>query len=206
MSTLLRIVKVGGSLFNLPDVAARILRWQAAQPRGVTVYLAGLGTLGDAVRNYDQLHQFAPEDAHAMCLETLAVSARMLHSLLHPQAIWTDNLHDFATRNIPVGEQRMYVFSPTSFLMREEPHQPGDLLPAGWDVTTDSISARIAELSHADDLVLLKSKLPEPFTLLDELSAQRYVDNYFPWAARSMAEVRFVNLRDDHFPQVYAFE
>lgn len=206
MTSLLRVVKVGGSLLTLPDLAARLVKWQAKQPRGVTVYLVGLGEIGDCIREYDGRFKLLPEQSHTMCLEALAVSARLLHALLPSQAIWTDDWQVLSSRNFPTEEQREYVFSPTLFFMNQEPLQSGDPLPVGWDVTTDSIAARVAELLHADDFVLLKSKLPEPFTLLAELADQEYVDRYFPWAMRSLAEVRFVNLCDDEFPQVYAFE
>jgi aspartokinase-like uncharacterized kinase len=206
MSTLLRVVKVGGSLFALPDLAARLEKWHAQQPQGVTVFIAGLGEIGDCLREYDARFGLPTEQSHMMCLEALAVSARLLHALLQPQAVWTEDWQALARRHFSEGEQRVYVFSPSKFLLTLEPQQPGDALPIGWDVTSDSIAARVAELLHADDLVLVKSKLPEPFTLVAELADQEYVDRYFPWAMRSMGEVRLVNLCDEAFPQVYAFE
>jgi 5-(aminomethyl)-3-furanmethanol phosphate kinase len=75
-------------------------------------------------------------------------------------------------------------------------------LPVSWDVTSDSIAARIAGLLGCRELVLLKSCLPGPdVTSLDRASETQYVDRTFPRFARDLVEVRFVNLDDREFAQ-----
>jgi aspartokinase-like uncharacterized kinase len=195
---------MGGSLFTQPHLAARLQAWHARQRAGWTVLVAGLGELGDVLRSYDERFALKPAQSHALCLEALTLSARLLQSLL-PAATTCDDVQPLVARQLSSAPPALVVFTATRFLLNEEPYLPGDPLPSGWDVTTDSIAARIAEVVRADELVLLKSCLPRPFMRLEELADQAYVDRYFPWAMRSLAEVRFVNLDDPHFPEVYGF-
>jgi aspartokinase-like uncharacterized kinase len=205
MSTLLRIVKVGGSLFEQADLSDRLQRWIAHQPPGMTVLLAGCGELGESVRKFDKRFQLGEARSHALCIELLGVTAQLLASLL-PEAKLCSDWRAILERTVATPMNAPVVFHPVAFLRDAEPVSPGEVLPLSWDVSTDSIAARFAELVRADDLVLLKSRLPPPFTLLDELADCNYVDRYFPWAVKPLAEVRFVNLCDSNFPQVYAFE
>ena len=74
-------------------------------------------------------------------------------------------------------------------------------LPHSWDVTSDSIAARLAVLAGADELVLLKSGLPAGSLTLAQAAETGYVDRYFPVAAAGVPRVRCVNLRADGFPE-----
>ena len=92
--------------------------------------------------------------------------------------------------------REMPILSPRRFLeVLDDPH--ADRLPASWDVTTDSIAARIATRLGADRLVLLKSAvLPEG---TDRESAARLglVDPMFPRVARPLERVEWVSFRED---------
>ena len=70
---------------------------------------------------------------------------------------------------------------------------PGAVLPASWDVTSDSIAARVAQVLKASELVLLKS-VDAPSRDADELAKLAIVDKFFPEIAGSIAW-RIVNLR-----------
>ena len=91
------------------------------------------------------------------------------------------------------------ILDVESFLRDVEPAMPGEALPRNWGVTSDSIAARVAVALDADELVLLKSRLPSG--TLDALVAGRYVDRYFPRAVRPLGSVRCVDLRTATFPQ-----
>ena len=205
MSEALRIVKVGGSLFDLPDLPQRLHKWLQTQTGGINVLLAGCGAMGNCVRELDARFQLREHISHGMCVDLLAATTRLLAGLLPATSVLED-WERLAKRTLPLGASSVVIFNPVRFLHQEEAKLAGEPLPTGWDVTTDSIAARLAEVTRADDLVLLKSSLPRDFSRLDELSDAEYVDRYFPWAVRPLAEVRFVNLRDDHFPVVFAFE
>jgi hypothetical protein len=86
------------------------------------------------------------------------------------------------------------IFDPADFLATVEPELPGERLAVGWEVTSDSIAARIAQLLEADELVLLKAALPTTHDLA--AAAQTgFVDTYFPRVAASLHRVRAVDLQ-----------
>ena len=73
-------------------------------------------------------------------------------------------------------------------------------LPCTWQVTSDSIAARVAARIGADELVLLKSTLPSAASDLEYWSRHGFVDGYFASAAAGLA-VRAVNLRDTRYAE-----
>ena len=86
------------------------------------------------------------------------------------------------------------VCDSEQFLRDVEPHAAGRPLPAGWQVTSDSIAARLAEVLAADELVLLKSIDP-PSATWQQAAREGLVDAYFPEAVQPLATVRWINLR-----------
>jgi aspartokinase-like uncharacterized kinase len=151
--------------------------------------------LADAIRRWDRVHGLAPSDAHWLAIGTMALTARLASKLL-PEAAWTDEWQavlDFtATAD---STHTLLIFDPSRFLETIEPTLGGDLLPASWDVTSDSIAARIARLLECHELVLLKSCSPgQDMTTLERAADSQYVDQAFPRFARDLHHVRFVDL------------
>ncbi len=70
-------------------------------------------------------------------------------------------------------------------------------------VTSDSIAARLAHALRADELVLLKSRLPQPPCTAATAALAGYVDDYFPQAISVACRVRYVNFRDPAFAEVW---
>ena len=83
------------------------------------------------------------------------------------------------------------VFDAMHFLQSEEPLQPGVPLPHGWDVTSDSIAARIAQVIGAVELVLLKQK---PSSSPAEAMRDGLVDDYFEMAAAGIDQLRIESI------------
>ncbi|MCH8841057.1 MAG: hypothetical protein IH831_10395, partial [Planctomycetes bacterium] len=77
-----RVVKVGGSLFELPDLACRLRQWLSRQSSAHHVLLAGGGPLADQVRQWHALRPLEEAAAHWMCVDLLTVSAHLLHARL----------------------------------------------------------------------------------------------------------------------------
>jgi aspartokinase-like uncharacterized kinase len=69
-------------------------------------------------------------------------------------------------------------------------------LPPSWDVTSDSIAARVAHLLRARELVLLKSAPLPPRVDRDEAARLGLVDPAFPEISSRLARVFYVNLRE----------
>ena len=267
----LRVVKLGGSLLDMPQLVARCRSWIAQQAPADNVLVIGGGAMVDAVRRAQRLHGLSDKSAHWLCIRAMAVQAEMMLSLM-PEAAglvavedleaivageadgqgpiapssFAGNLPSLSGRGrgrvalsaaesrstaapsppaplprrgersvsprgserprgsaLPPGssQSRVMILDPWRFLHDEEPWLAREPLPESWDVTSDSIAARLAQLARADELVLLKSALPAEETIA-EMSASRFVDRYFPQASAGLERVRFVNLRDAAYSEL----
>ena len=175
------IAKVGGSLYDLPDLAARLRAWVAKVERPILLAPGG-GNGADEIRRLDRLHELGQEVAHWLALRVLTVNAHFLAGLVGAP------VHSDA--RAPVG---VAVLDPYAFCRADE-GTPG-ALPHIWDVTSDTVAGRAAERAHAD-LVLLKSvDLPGGMTW-DEAADSGLVDEMFPAVVRrARLRVEWVNLR-----------
>jgi aspartokinase-like uncharacterized kinase len=193
----LRVVKLGGSLLDFDGMVPALRSWLEGQPVMPSLMVVGGGSLADAVRDARARHALDDEAAHWLCIRLLGVTADLVARLL-PEARLIRRLDEL--RPLPGGEG-LWILEPESFLRDEELPIGANTLPHTWDVTSDSIAARLAVALGTRELVLLKSGLP-PTSDLDEAARSGYVDAYFPRAALGVPAVRCVNLRAGGFPQV----
>jgi aspartokinase-like uncharacterized kinase len=185
----LRVVKVGGSLFDFDPLVPILRRLIAAQPTRATVLFAGGGVFADAIRAADSRYGLGEEISHRLCGEVLRVTARLLAALL-PELPLETRLDDLR-RRLATSPGCTAVFCPAAFLQQDAAGDRETRLPLAWSVTSDSIAARLAERLGADELVLLKSSNPpEEWT-----SANGFVDAHFAIASRMIPLVRVDNLR-----------
>ena len=188
----LRVIKLGGSLLDVPDLAPTLRRWLARQPAMASVMIVGGGPLADVIREAFGRHGLSQEAAHWLCVRVLGVTAELVARLL-PEARFVRRLDDLLVAST------LTILDPESFL-RDEPRLVPSPLPHSWDVTSDSIAARLAAILHADELVLLKSDLPPTGSTLCDAATASYVDPYFPFASAELPAIRCVNLRAGGFP------
>jgi aspartokinase-like uncharacterized kinase len=144
-----------------------------------------------------------------MAISLLDISAAVLAAWAPEFELLQGGLQDLAARWSAAGGANSadarevgqgIILAPQYFLRREEPHLPGRSLPSSWDVTSDSIAARLAIVTGADELVLLKSVPPpdsdlQPPSSLRQLAASGYVDRFFPELAAQVPRIRLVDLR-----------
>ena len=188
-----RIIKVGGSLFSFERLAPELRSWIATQPSAHNVLVAGGGAFTDAVRQWDQCFHLPPEKSHWLCIRLLDVSARAL-ALIFPEARFVDRFEELLALTARQSKECL-IYSAEEFLQRWEPECAGPHLPADWSVTSDSITARLAHVIQAEELVLLKSADPPCPITTDRAAQTGFVDRYFPQAAAQLPSVRCVNLR-----------
>jgi len=184
MTAALRVIKLGGSLLDWPEWPARFEVWLAEHPEATNVVIVGGGKLVDVVRDWNRTFRLSDSEAHWLSIRAMSTTAELAAKLL-PQATLVYDLPAAAVRD---GKLKILdVYGPLRCETADgvEAVEAMETLPHGWSVTSDSISAHIAKLLNAEELVLLKSTA----------AADDLVDEHFPTASRGL-NVRIVNLRD----------
>ncbi len=197
----LAVIKVGGSLFDWPLLPARLTVFlDAIEERGRgdrPVLIAGGGLAVDAIRTLDEIHRLGDDTAHQLAMRALDLTAMILAALV-PGSIVIDRIESLTevwkASSIP-------ILSPRRVLADIElAHH--NALPASWEVTSDTIAARVAVHLEAECLILLKSA-PWPASsnshdassTLEDAARLGLVDSMLPAAARSLLRVEYLNLR-----------
>jgi 5-(aminomethyl)-3-furanmethanol phosphate kinase len=184
---MITVVKVGGSLYDLADLGPRLRCWLDALDTGRIVLVPGGGASADVVRAWDRAQGLGEERAHWLALQALTLNAHFLAGLLATRVI--EGLGDVD------GPARLIVLDPGAFARADEGRLGA--LPHTWDVTSDSIAARVALVFGAARLCLLKSVSLPPDISWAEAARRGLVDKHFPNVLGAAAlDVNFVNLRD----------
>ncbi|MEQ8856324.1 hypothetical protein [Gimesia sp.] len=184
------VIKVGGSLFDLPDLKDRLVNLLSELKDSQPLLLAGGGQEANLVRDRDRIYDLPQGNWHSLAIQAMLLNNSLLCYLL-PDARLVLNIRE-AEHLWRVGLTP--VLSINDYLVDTQSEEYADL-PTSWDVTSDSIAAWITLTWPADELVLLKSvDLPNTVTT-DDLSAQELVDPYFPKLADSLPCLRWCNLR-----------
>jgi aspartokinase-like uncharacterized kinase len=185
------VVKVGGSLYDLPDLRLRLCNWLDSLDTPRVVLVPGGGPTAEVIRLLDHRHGLGEEKSHWLALRALSLNAYFLADLL-PGAAVIDTGENCARL---WARHQVPVLDAARFAERDE-HEPGRLAHS-WDVTSDSLAARVAIVLQAQQLVLLKSVTFPEWTDWSEASHQGLVDRAFRsvLAEAPTLSVRSVNLR-----------
>jgi aspartokinase-like uncharacterized kinase len=187
-----RVVKIGGSLLTHNGLCDDLRRWHARQSPAVTLIVVGGGKLVEAIAD-QQLRNPALNDVavHWLSIRAMQMNAQLLAGLYETSRWIADpaDIERLTQCDLP------HLVDPWAFMQLDA--RSATPLPASWDVSSDSIAARLAEFAAADELVLLKSALPQNVGAPDD-----YVDAYFAEASIRLKSIRFVNLRDADFAEV----
>lgn len=193
---MIRVIKVGGSLFELPDLSERIGDFLSQLPVAINVLIAGGGKLTDVIEHWQSLHGFTDEQVHWLCIRALSVSAAWLQTLL-PESMLGTHPHEIRKSSA----KSLWIFDAESLLRSNQVSQAVRSLPRNASVTTDSIAAAVSLELNASELILLKST-----NWLNQHISQRsdaiqtgakvgLVDQHFPIITIAIARLGWVNLR-----------
>jgi len=195
------VIKLGGSLLTLPDLAVRMRGLlDQLQTRRVVIVTGG-GTAADVVRQWDRQFQLGDPAAHQLAIDSLSLTARLMRHLL-PESRLLLSLAEAES----LFAQNCPAIADPGLLLKELESEHSERLPCGWHVTTDSIAAwlthRWSEIAnrsrervvtpHRPVLVLVKS------VDCPQAGPQRacdVVDEWFPEIARHLPRVLWCNLR-----------
>jgi aspartokinase-like uncharacterized kinase len=184
------VVKVGGSLFDLPDLGPRLCGWLDRHAPREVLLVPGGGPAASAIRTLDRTHALGEETSHWLALRALAINAALLAALV-PASCVIDGL-DLA--ELVWEQNRVPVLDAFAFCEADEENDGH--LPHSWAVTSDSVAARAAVVMNAAELVLFKSAPPPPGDAA-AWAASGYVDEWLPRVlAETDARLRAVDLRN----------
>jgi aspartokinase-like uncharacterized kinase len=186
------VVKVGGSLFDLPGLGARLRCWLDALGTAHVLLVPGGGPTADVIRALDRRHGLGQEHAHWLALQALSLNAAILQRLVPGTQVldaWDEWPALCRPGLVPIVDGWRFA--------RADEARPGHL-PHRWEVTSDSLAARVAVVARARQLILLKSvTIPETMSWADAARCG-YVDPFFAEACRPAGgplSVRAVNFR-----------
>ena len=129
----------------------------------------------------------------------MSITAELLHGLLPRASADVDQVRDLGRT---CSQATNVVFDVEVFLKAVESSSIGEALPRNWNVTSDSIAARLAEVLPANELVLLKSRLPDSAcSTLQGLRETEYSDGHFSHTARTLSHIRCVDLPSAETPE-----
>ena len=186
----LRVIKLGGSLLSMDRLGEVLHAWLESQSPATNLLVIGGGSLVDAVQIEAEADGLSDDLAHERALRAMGQTARQAAEFLEdpwriasPEDAWQ-------------AEGRLLLLlDPVRFEEEWNREDQGKPLPRSWDVTSDSIAARVALVLKANELVLLKSTLPTGATTWQEAADSGYVDRCFPQVAAQLRVIRCVNLR-----------
>ena len=143
----LTVVKLGGGLARAPGGLARAARViQQAAHRSPLVVVPGGGKLADAVRTAELELGITPTAVHWMAILAMDQFAHAVASAIQAATV----VHDPAEIQAALVSSVVPVLAPYRWMFA------ADVLPHGWEVTSDSIAAFVAGALDAERLVLLK--------------------------------------------------
>jgi 5-(aminomethyl)-3-furanmethanol phosphate kinase len=181
------IIKIGGSLFDWPDLGPRLRDWLDANAPPESILVPGGGRFADIVRDFDLDHGLGDEAVHRLALQAMTINAQLLAALI-PGSCVIDG-PDLA--ELLWEQKRRPILDALAFCESDD----ADALPHTWAVTSDSIAARLAVVAGATELVLVKSASPPPGDVAAWAECG-YVDAWLPrMLAGTDIRVRAVNLR-----------
>ncbi len=188
-----RIVKVGGSLFDLPDLSNRLRTWLDTHPATHNILVTGGGDLVEQIRTWHTHQPIDEISAHWLCIDLMDITARLLHSRMPDFPLCAD-IHVLEKRCAQPGTT---IFRAARWLRDIEPGLSGSKLPVSWQTTSDAIAGRLAIAMEADELVLLKSTMPTKGKGdLKSLAETGLIDPVLQHIGPELPPLRLVNLRE----------
>jgi aspartokinase-like uncharacterized kinase len=160
------VVKIGGSLLGSPELA-RWLELFVKFSDGKVIIVPGGGLFADAVRKAQA--QSNINDAVAHKLAVLAMDQfGLLLAGMNPGLATASSELEIAERT---WQHRGIVWLPSKMVLAD------DTIPQNWQVTSDSLSAWLANKIGAEQLVLVKSRQLPPHVSSSSMPLQKLVED-----------------------------
>jgi aspartokinase-like uncharacterized kinase len=185
------VVKVGGSLYDLPRLGDRLRAWLAERDARALLVPGG-GPAADWIRDLDAQDDLGSERAHWLALRALTFAAHVLAQRV-PGGVVIEEAADRA-KAWRLGQ--VPILDLHAFALADEARH--DHLDHSWAVSSDSLAARVAVVTGIEELALLKSQAWPPPIDWSAAADQGFVDDAFPSvvaAAATALRVSAINFR-----------
>ena len=160
------IIKIGGSLLGAPELS-RWLEVIVKYSKGNIIIVPGGGLFADAVREVQQLTNINDAVAHQLALMAMDQFGLLLASM-NAGLVTASSELEIAERG---WQHRAMVWLPSQMILADHS------VPKNWQVTSDTISAWLANKLGAEQLMLVKSKSLIPYQKKQSNHPQQLVDD-----------------------------
>ncbi len=177
------VLKVGGSLANNSTGLTRLCQELSTLAKAHRIAIVpGGGECADTVRRLDKTHRLSDVVAHRMAILAIDQYGFLLSDIA-PKAYLFRSLEEISKS----AKGTLPIILPSKIMFRKDP------LEHSWDVTSDTIAAYIAQLLHAEKLILVTDvdgifsedpKKTLDAKLVEELSAEELLG----WGRRTSVD------------------
>jgi aspartokinase-like uncharacterized kinase len=180
------VIKLGGSLSD-SSLLRDWLELIARQGQGRAVIVPGGGGFAEQVRKAQQHWRFDDFHAHHMAVLAMQQMA-LLFQGLYPELDLADSPEKI---NQSLEGNRVVIWFPKISELNQAS------IPADWNITSDSLSAWLAQMLSAATLTLVKSCVIDKKLTISELIEKGIVDKAFnQYASLSSYHVKVLNRSD----------
>jgi aspartokinase-like uncharacterized kinase len=180
------VIKLGGSLLGAPELA-HWLELLVKFGDGKVVIVPGGGLFANSVREAQQISNASDEVAHQLALLAMDQFGILLASM-NPGLVTASCELELAERG---WQHRGIVWLPSKMVLADAS------IPQNWQVTSDSLSAWLANKLGAEQLILVKSKSLITYQKVAPSKLQHLVDD-------ELIDSQFVNFSTDKSFQAWA--
>lgn len=159
------VIKIGGSLLGSPELS-RWLEVIVKYGKGHIIIVPGGGLFADAVREVQQLTNMNDAVAHQLALMAMDQFGMLLTSM-NAGLVTASSELEIVERG---RQHQAMIWLPSQMILADQ------TVPQNWQVTSDSISAWLANKLGAEQLILVKSKSLIPHQKKQSIYPQQLAD------------------------------
>lgn len=160
------VVKIGGSLLGSPELA-RWLELFVKFSDGKVIIVPGGGLFADAVREAQTQSNISDPVAHKLAVLAMDQFG-LLMAGMNPGLATASSELEIAERT---WQHRGIVWLPSKMVLAD------DTIPQNWQVTSDSLSAWLANKIGAEQLVMVKSRQLPAYKPSNPIPLQKLVED-----------------------------
>jgi aspartokinase-like uncharacterized kinase len=160
------VLKLGGSLLGSPELA-KWLETIVELSDGKIIIVPGGGLFANAVREAQQISNINDVVAHQLALLAMDQFGILLAGM-SPGLVTASSELEISERG---WQHRGIVWLPSKMVLADE------RIPKNWQVTSDSLSAWLANKLGVEQLILVKSKSLIPYQKESPSQLQHLVDD-----------------------------